>query len=134
MSFEDISAALFRHFRCGASEWHYPRVRQALVQTRQLEKDSVTDYSYSLRTNYGRLNLPRTKWTHYAVQSLQPKTRDNSGAPAARRAARAEPHTHRKWVNHTFHFSWSEWSVPWFAGAVSDDDGGVTPRTQVLSW
>ena len=26
-------------------------------------------------------------------------------------------------VNHAFHFSWSEWSVPWLTGAVSDDDG-----------
>ena len=72
-----ISAALFRHFRYGASEWRYPRVRQALVQTRQLGKDSVTDHSYNLRTNCARLILPTTEGTHYVVQSIQPKTRDN---------------------------------------------------------
>ena len=51
----------------GASEW---RVRQALGQRRQLEKESVADYSYSLRTHCARLNLPRT------VQGLKPDIRE----------------------------------------------------------
>lgn len=73
MSFEEISAALIRHFASGASEW---RVRQALGQRRQLESESVADYSYSLRTHCARLNLPRTEWTHYFVQGLRPGIRE----------------------------------------------------------
>ena len=57
----------------GASEW---RVTQALGQRRQLEKESVADYSYSLRTHCARLNLPRAEWTHYFVQGLRPETRE----------------------------------------------------------
>ena len=71
-----------------------------------------------------------------------------SGAPAVQRAARAGPHTHRKWEFMHVHeepdgkpclsfFMVSvEWSVPWLAGTVTDDNGGdsVTPSTQVLSW
>lgn len=43
---------------------------------RQLEKESVADYSYSLRTHCARLNLPRTEWTHYFVQGLKPDIRE----------------------------------------------------------
>ena len=73
MSFDELSAALVHHFASGASEW---RVRQALGQRRQLEKESVADYSYSLRTHCARLNLPRTEWTHYFVQGLRPEIRE----------------------------------------------------------
>ena len=45
MSFDELSAALIHHFASGASEW---RVRQALGQRRQLEKESVADYSYMI--------------------------------------------------------------------------------------
>ena len=68
MSFDELSAALIHHFASGASEW---RVRQALGQRRQLEKESVEDYSYSLRTHCARLNLPRAEWTHYFAKRLQ---------------------------------------------------------------
>lgn len=72
-SFAELSAALIHHFASGASEW---RVRQALGQRRQLEKETVADYSYSLRTHCARLNLPRTEWTHYFVQGLRPEIRE----------------------------------------------------------
>jgi len=55
------------------SEW---RVRQALGQRRQLEKESVADYSCSRRTHCTRLNLPRAEWTHYFVQGLGPEIRE----------------------------------------------------------
>ena len=42
MSFGELSEQLIRHFASGSSEW---RVRQALGQRRQLEKESVADYS-----------------------------------------------------------------------------------------
>ena len=58
MSFEELSPALIKHFTSGTSEW---RVRQALGQRHQPEKESVADYSYSLRTHCARLNLPRTE-------------------------------------------------------------------------
>ena len=64
---------LIHHFASGASEW---RVRQALGQRRQLEKESVADYSYSLRTYCTRLNLPRAEWTQYFVQGLRPEIRE----------------------------------------------------------
>ena len=80
MSFDELSAALIHHFASGASEW---RVRQALgvcirncIQRRQLEKESVADYSYSLRTYCTRLNLPRAEWTQYFVQGLRPEIRE----------------------------------------------------------
>ena len=43
MSFDELSEELVTHFGSGASEW---RVRQALGHRRQLEKESVADYSY----------------------------------------------------------------------------------------
>ena len=70
MSFDELSEELVTHFGSGASEW---RVRQALGQRRQLEKESVADYSYSLRTHCVRINLTRTEWTHYFVQGFSPK-------------------------------------------------------------
>lgn len=71
--FEELSEQLIRHFASGASEWP---VRQALGQRRQLEKESVADYSYSLRTHCARINLPRSEWTHYFVQGLIPEIRE----------------------------------------------------------
>ena len=73
MSFDELSEQLITHFASGASEW---RVRQALGQRRQLEKESVADYSYSLRTHCARINLPRSEWTHYFVQGLLPDIRE----------------------------------------------------------
>ena len=73
MSFDELSEELVTHFGSGASEW---RVRQALGQRRQLEKESVADYSYGLRTHCARINLPRTEWTHYFVQGLLPEIRE----------------------------------------------------------
>ena len=73
MSFDELSEQLITHFASGASEW---RVRQALGQRRQLEKESVADYSYSLRTHCARINLPRSEWTHYFVQGLLPEIRE----------------------------------------------------------
>ena len=73
MSFDELSEELVTHFGSGASVW---RVRQALGQRRQLEKESVGDYSYSLRTHRARINLPRTEWTHYFVQGLLPEIRE----------------------------------------------------------
>ena len=73
MSFDELSEELVTHVGSGASEW---RVRQALGQRRQLEKESVADYSYSLRTHCARINLPRTEWTHYFVQGLLPEIRE----------------------------------------------------------
>ena len=73
MSFEELSEQLITHFASRASEWH---VRQVIGQRQQLEKESVADYSYSLRTHCARMNLPRSEWTHYLVQSLLPEIRD----------------------------------------------------------
>ena len=73
MSFDNLSAELIRHFGSGASEW---RIRHALSQRRQLEKETVADYSYSLRSQCARLNLPRGEWTHYFVQGLLPEIRE----------------------------------------------------------
>ena len=70
MSSDDLSDALTTHFASGASEW---RIRQALGQRRQLEKEPVANYSYSLRTHCARLNLLRSEWTHYFVQGLKPE-------------------------------------------------------------
>ena len=72
MSFEEISEQLIKHFASGASEW---RVKQALGQRWQLEKESVAD-SYSLRTHCARTNLPRSEFTHYFVQGLLPEIRE----------------------------------------------------------
>ena len=73
MSFDELSEQLIMHFAPVASEW---RVRQALGQRRQLEKESVADYSYNLRTYCARINLPRSEWTHYFVQGLLPEIRE----------------------------------------------------------
>ncbi|PFX19095.1 Tetratricopeptide repeat protein 36 [Stylophora pistillata] len=60
VSFEELSEKLVTHFASGATEW---RVRQALGQRRQLEKESVADYAYSLRTHCARIDLPNSEWT-----------------------------------------------------------------------
>ena len=48
MDFNELLQQLITHFASGASEW---RIRQALSQCRQLEKETASDYSYSLRTH-----------------------------------------------------------------------------------
>ena len=73
MNFNELSQQLITHFASGASEW---RIRQALSQRRQLEKETVADYSYSLRTHCAKSNLPRSEWTHYFVQGLLPEIRE----------------------------------------------------------
>ena len=73
MSFDELSEQLITHFASGASEW---RVRPALGQQRQLGKESVADYSYSLRTHCARINFPRSECTHYFVQGLLPEIRE----------------------------------------------------------
>ena len=72
MSFDQLAEALVQHFASGTSEW---RVRQSLGQRRQLEREPVADYAYSLRTHCARLNLPRSEWTHHFVQGLKPPIR-----------------------------------------------------------
>jgi len=69
VNFNELSQQLITHFAFGASEWH---IRKALSQRRQLEKETVAEYSYSLRTR-AKLNLPRSEWTHYFVQGLLPE-------------------------------------------------------------
>lgn len=73
MSFDELTSALVEHFASGASEW---RVRQALSQRRQLDKEPAADYAYSLRTHCARLNLHKSKWPHYFVQGLKPDIRE----------------------------------------------------------
>ena len=47
-----------------------------LSQLRQLEKESVADYSHNVRNLCARLGLPRYEWTHYFIHGLRPKIRD----------------------------------------------------------
>ena len=61
------------HFASGASTW---RVRQTLGQRCQLEKEPISEYSYSVRTHCVRLNLPISEWTHYFVQGPKPEIRE----------------------------------------------------------
>ena len=69
-----IGLALYLlHFATGASTWH---IRQNSGQRRQLEKEPVSEYSYSVRTHCARLNLPTSEWTHYFVQGLRPEIRE----------------------------------------------------------
>ena len=68
-----MSDKLVTHFAPGASEG---RVRQALGQGRQLEKESVADYAYSLRAHCARIHLPNSDWTHHLVQVLIPEIRE----------------------------------------------------------
>ena len=70
---DQLKALMVEHFASGASTW---RIRQTLGQRRQLEKEPVSEYSYSVRTHCARLNLPTSEWTHYFVQGLKPEIRE----------------------------------------------------------
>ena len=73
MNFEELSAAFISQFASGASKW---RIRQELSQRRQLEKESVADYSYNIRSHCAQLILPRSEWMHYFVLGLKPEIRE----------------------------------------------------------
>ena len=74
-TFDQLKALVTEHFASGASAW---RIRQTLGQRCQLEKEPVSEYSYSFRIHCARLNLPTSEWTHYSnfVQGLKPKIRE----------------------------------------------------------
>ena len=38
-----------------------------------MEKEPISEHSYSVRTYCARLNLPTSEWTHYFVQGLKPE-------------------------------------------------------------
>ncbi|XP_044174956.1 uncharacterized protein LOC114951845 [Acropora millepora] len=73
MTFDELSTAMINHFASRATQW---RIRQALSQLRQLEKESVADYSHNVRNLCARLSLPRSEWTYYFIQGLRPEIRD----------------------------------------------------------
>ena len=73
MTFDELSRAMINHFESKATQW---RIRQSLSQLRQLEKESVADYSQNVRTLCARLSLPRSEWIHYFIQGLRPEIRD----------------------------------------------------------
>ena len=66
--FYQLKALMTEHFASGASAW---RTRQTFGQRRQLEKEPVSEYSYSIRMHCARLNLPTSEWTHSFVQGLK---------------------------------------------------------------
>ena len=72
-TFDQLKALMTEHFASGASAW---RIRQTLGQRRQLEKEPVSEYSYSVRMHCARLNLQTSEWTHYFVQGLKPQIRE----------------------------------------------------------
>ena len=69
-TFDQLKALMTEHFASGASTWH---IRQTLGQRRQLEKEAVSEYSYSVRMHCARLNLQASECTHYFVQGLKPE-------------------------------------------------------------
>ena len=73
MTFDELSTAMINHFASTATQW---RIRQSLSQLRQLEKESVADYSRNVRTLCARLGLSRSELTHYFIQGLRPEIRD----------------------------------------------------------
>ena len=54
-AFDQLKALMTEHFASGASTW---RIRQTL------EKELISEYSYSVRMHRARLNLPTSEWTH----------------------------------------------------------------------
>ena len=72
-AFDQLKALMTEHFASGASA---RRIRQTLGQRRQLEKEPVSEYSYSDRMHCARLNLPTSEGTHYFVQGLKPEIRE----------------------------------------------------------
>ena len=73
MTFGELSTGMINHFASRATQW---RIRQSLSQLRQLEKESVDDYSNTVRTHFAGFNLPRSEWIHYFTQGLRPEIRD----------------------------------------------------------
>ena len=55
MTFDELSTAMINHFSSRATKWC---IRQTLSQLRQLEKESVADYSHNVRNICARLSLP----------------------------------------------------------------------------
>ena len=73
MTFDELSTAMINHFASRATQW---RIRQTLSQLRQLQKESVVDYSNNVRNLCARLRLPRSEWIYYFIQGLRPEIRD----------------------------------------------------------
>ena len=73
MTFVELTSALIDHFACGANQW---RLRQALGERRQMDKESVADYSCSVRTYCAGLNWPKSEWTYHFVQGLNSEIRE----------------------------------------------------------
>ena len=73
MTFDELSTAMINHLASRATQWC---IRQSLSQLRQLEKESVADYSQNVRTLCARLSSPRSEWTHYFIQGLRPEIHD----------------------------------------------------------
>ena len=61
-TFDQLKALMKEHFVSGASAW---RFRETWGQRRQLEKEPVSEYCYSVRMHCAKLNLPMSEWTHY---------------------------------------------------------------------
>ena len=74
LSLDEPSTAMINHFASRATQW---RIRHTLSQLRQLEKESVADYSYNVRNLCARLCLPRSEWTYYFIQGLRPEIHDD---------------------------------------------------------
>ena len=70
MTFDELSTAMINHFASRATQWG---IRQTLSQLRQLEKESVADYSHNVRNLCARLRLPRSEWIYYFIQGLRPE-------------------------------------------------------------
>ena len=73
ITFDELSTAMINRFTSRATQW---RIRQSLSQLRQLEKESVADYSHNVRNLCALLSLPRFEWTYYFIQGLRPEIRD----------------------------------------------------------
>ena len=70
MSFDELSTAMINHFASRATQL---RIRQSLSQLRQLEKESVADYSHNVRNLCARLSLPISEWTYYLFRAYDQK-------------------------------------------------------------
>ena len=57
-TFDQLKALMTEHFASGARAW---RIRQTLGQRRQLEKEPVSEYSFSVRMHCARFNLPTSE-------------------------------------------------------------------------
>ena len=60
-TFDQLKALMTEYLASRASA---RRIRQTLGQRCQLEKEPVSEYSYSLGMHCARLNLPTSEWTH----------------------------------------------------------------------